>query len=90
MIYQTLHRKLQIELHEPTNNQGRNSCDPEVANWSVEKWQQQTNSRYKIPQRNPQIEKYEPSKQQWWTQVVRKENQFLNGNETIGYFYFSL
>jgi hypothetical protein len=37
MIYQTLHRKLQIELHEPTNNQGRNSCDPEVANWSVEK-----------------------------------------------------
>ena len=44
----------------------------------------------KIPQRNPQIEKYEPHKQQWWTQVLRKENQFLDGNETIGYFYISL
>jgi hypothetical protein len=33
MIYQALHRKLQIESHEPTNNQGMNSCVPEGSKW---------------------------------------------------------
>jgi hypothetical protein len=37
MIYQALHRKLQIEPHEPTRNQRMNSRAPEVAKWSGEK-----------------------------------------------------
>jgi hypothetical protein len=37
MIYQALHRKLQIEPHESTKNQGMNSRAPEVAKWSGEK-----------------------------------------------------
>ena len=36
MIDQALHRKLNTERHEPTENQGMTSCAPEVGKWSGE------------------------------------------------------
>jgi len=39
--------------------------------------------------RNPNIEQqHEPHQYQVWTHVLRKDNQFLNDNKIIGYFYF--